>query len=56
MSLFQRPSHSGQGPGRREFIVLMALMTALDAFSIDGMLPALAVMAVELDVRVDNHR
>ncbi len=56
MSLLQRPSLSWQGPGRREFIVLMALMTALDAFSIDGMLPALAVMAVELDVRVDNHR
>jgi len=43
-------------PGRVEFIVLMAAMTALDAFSIDGMLPALENMATDLHLAVDNHR
>lgn len=42
--------------GRLEFIVLMAAMTALDAFSIDGMLPALDSIANELHVLVDNRR
>lgn len=56
MSESHRPVADASGPGKREFIVLMALMTALDAFSIDGMMPALAVMGAELDVRVENHR
>ena len=42
--------------GRLEFIVLMAAMTALDAFSIDGMLPALQHIATDLNVVVDNQR
>lgn len=42
--------------GRLEFIVLMAAMTALDAFSIDGMLPALDNIASDLNVVVENHR
>ena len=42
--------------GRLEFIVLMAAMTALDAFSIDGMLPALDSIARDLHVVVENHR
>lgn len=42
--------------GRLEFIVLMAAMTALDAFSIDGILPALDSITTELHVVVDNHR
>ncbi len=56
MSHSHRSNLDRSGPGKREFIVLMALMTALDAFSIDGMMPALAVMAHDLNVRVDNHR
>lgn len=42
--------------GRIEFIVLMAAMTALDAFSIDGMLPALENIATDLNVLVENQR
>jgi len=34
----------------------MAAMTALDAFSIDGMLPALDHIASDLRLKVDNHR
>ena len=34
----------------------MACMVALDAFSIDAMLPALAQIAQDLDVAQDNHR
>lgn len=46
----------GSSMGRIEFIVLMAAMTALDAFSIDGMLPALENIATDLNVVVENHR
>jgi len=42
--------------GKLEFIVLMAAMTALDAFSIDGMLPALDSIATDLHIVIDNHR
>ncbi|OED36611.1 hypothetical protein AB833_26540 [Chromatiales bacterium (ex Bugula neritina AB1)] len=38
------------------FIALMAAMSALDAFSIDGMLPALEIIGEELEVTVANHR
>lgn len=47
---------TGRAVGRVEFIVLMAAMTALDAFSIDGMLPALENIATDLNLLVDNHR
>lgn len=35
-------------PGRREFIALMGLLTALVAFSIDSMMPALPAIAADL--------
>lgn len=42
--------------GRLEFILLMAALSALDAFSIDAMIPALAQISSDLDIVVDNHR
>lgn len=39
----------------KEFIVLMAYLTALVALSIDAMLPALGVMAAELQVERHNN-
>jgi len=42
--------------GRREFIVLMAAMSALDAFSIDAMMPALEQISTDLGILVENHR
>lgn len=43
-------------PGRIEFIVLLALMSALDAFAIDAMLPALGEMGKDLNLANDNQR
>jgi DHA1 family bicyclomycin/chloramphenicol resistance-like MFS transporter len=43
-------------PGRVEFIALMAAMSALDAFSIDSMLPALGQISSDLNITVDNQR
>lgn len=42
--------------GEREFVMLMALLQALQAFSIDAMLPALGAMAGDLGITSDNHR
>ena len=42
--------------GRREFIVLMAAMSALDAFSIDAMMPALEQISTDLGMLVENQR
>ncbi|MDB4222577.1 multidrug effflux MFS transporter [Granulosicoccus sp.] len=42
--------------GRREFIVLMAAMSALDAFSIDAMMPALEQISTDLGILVENQR
>jgi DHA1 family bicyclomycin/chloramphenicol resistance-like MFS transporter len=42
--------------GRREFIVLMAAMSALDAFSIDAMMPALEQISLDLGIVVENQR
>jgi DHA1 family bicyclomycin/chloramphenicol resistance-like MFS transporter len=42
--------------GRLEFILLMAAMSALDAFSIDAMMPALEQIGDDLQVTVENHR
>lgn len=43
-------------PGYREFVVLMAAMTALDAASIDSMVPALAQIGEDLQLHSANHR
>ena len=42
--------------GRVEFVFLMAFVSALDAFSIDAMLPALQAIATDLEVSNSNHR
>ena len=42
------------GPGYREFVLLVALMTSLVALSIDAMLPALATIGAELGARQAN--
>lgn len=43
-------------PGRREFIIIMAAMAALDAFSIDAMIPALDEIGSDLGILSENHR
>ena len=43
-------------PKRLGFILLMAAMTALDAFSIDSMIPALEQISADLNVTVNNQR
>ncbi len=43
-------------PGYREFVVLMAAMTALDAVSIDSIVPALAHIDTDLQLPTANHR
>ena len=42
--------------GTREFVVLMAMLQALQALSIDAMLPALGVMSLDLGVASANQR
>jgi DHA1 family bicyclomycin/chloramphenicol resistance-like MFS transporter len=42
--------------GRVEFIVLMSMMSALDAFSIDAMIPALEQISIDLGIVTENHR
>lgn len=42
--------------GEREFVAMMALLQALQALSIDAMLPALGLMASELGASDPNHR
>lgn len=42
--------------GEREFIVMMASLMALQALSIDSMLPALGAIAAELGAGNPNHR
>ncbi len=49
-------SESTKSPGRMEFIVLMAALAALDAFSIDAMMPALEQISQDLALKNDNHR
>lgn len=48
--------NSIQNPGRIEFIILLALMTALDAFAIDAMLPALGEISSDFMLQNDNQR
>lgn len=42
--------------GEREFVVLLAAVSALQALAIDGMLPALGVMARDLGATGENQR
>src|ERR1044071_5716340 len=52
-------SQSTQPSGREasfEFIVLMAVMTSIIAFSIDAMLPALPQIGADLGVANENDR
>lgn len=42
--------------GRRELVVMVALLMSLNAFAIDGMLPALEQIALELGARDGNQR
>jgi len=48
--------HMAPGIGRRELVVLLALLMALQAVAIDGMLPALAQIAEEFHVSDPNRR
>lgn len=48
------PATSGMGP--REFMALMAMTMALQAVAIDAMLPALGLIAQDLDVTDPNRR
>ena len=43
-------------PGRRETVVLLAGLMALNAFAIDAMIPALPAIGAELGVADDNRR
>jgi len=43
-------------PGRRETVVLLAGLMALNAFAIDAMIPALPAIGAELGVAEDNRR
>lgn len=42
--------------GGKEFIAMMAGLAALDAFSIDAMMPALELISQDLGIVVENHR
>ena len=55
--MFQATSPTGKTvPGRRETVVLLAGLMALNAFAIDAMIPALPAIGVELGVAEDNRR
>src|SRR5215213_9176538 len=43
-------------PGRRETVVLLAGLMALNAFAIDAMIPALPAIGEDLGVADDNRR
>ena len=49
-----RPKVPADMPGAREFVVMMALVMALNALAIDTMLPALPAMAAALHAPSDN--
>ena len=48
--------HAVAVPGRRETVVLLAGLMALNAFAIDAMIPALPAIGAELGVAEDNRR
>ena len=52
----QAEEHMAPGIGRKELVVLLALLMALHALAIDGMLPALDDIAHALNVRDPNQR
>ena len=55
--MFKAMSHDGKAvPGRRETVVLLAGLMALNAFAIDAMIPALPAIGAELGVAEDNRR
>ena len=57
--MFHATTPSGQAiavPGRRETVVLLAGLMALNAFAIDAMIPALPAIGAELGVAEDNRR
>ena len=43
-------------PGIFEFMILMATMTAIEAFSIDAITPALGQISHDLNITADNYR
>jgi DHA1 family bicyclomycin/chloramphenicol resistance-like MFS transporter len=49
-------SDAGGGPGRREFVLLIAALMASNALGIDAMLPALPAIGDALDVTDENRR
>lgn len=49
-------SAAGRGPGRREFVLLIAALMASNAFGIDAMLPALPAIGEALGVADENRR
>ena len=49
-------SAAGRGPGRREFVLLIAALMASNALGIDAMLPALPAIGEALDVAEENRR
>ena len=49
-------SHDKRSIGRRELVVMVALVMSLNALAIDGMLPALDEMARELGAEEGNRR
>jgi MFS transporter, DHA1 family, multidrug resistance protein len=49
-------SAAGRGPGRREFVLLIAALMASNALAIDSMLPALPAIGTALDVTDENRR
>ena len=55
--MFHATHRAGQAaPGRRETVVLLAGLMALNAFAIDAMIPALPAIGSELGVAEDNRR
>ena len=48
--------HDKRTIGRRELVVMVALLMSLNALAIDGMLPALDEMASELGAEEGNRR
>ena len=49
-------SDAGRGPGRREFVLLIAALMASNALAIDAMLPALPAIGEALNVAEENRR
>jgi DHA1 family bicyclomycin/chloramphenicol resistance-like MFS transporter len=57
--MFEAASHDGKAtraPGRRETVILLAGLMALNAFAIDAMIPALPDIGRSLDVPEENRR